>query len=84
LAIGVALGAIGLAEATSASPLEAPFENSWVVVGVILALVAAAWVVGTFVLALIATAKTERFRLLLGHALTNGDLVSDAGSASHH
>jgi len=85
LAIGVALGAIGLAETTSANsaklvylrPPQSPFANGWVICGLIAGVIGALWVIGTFVLALIATAKTERFRQLLGHALNDGERLHE-------
>lgn len=74
LAIGVALGAVGLAEVQGSG--RSPFSNGWVVFGAVLALIGALWVIGTFIAAVVATAKTEKFHDLLGRALSEGEVLA--------
>jgi hypothetical protein len=77
LAIGVALGAVGLTEVSQATPSPRPFSNDWVIAGTVIALVGAAWVLATFILVVMAAQRTAHFHALLGHALNDGEELSD-------
>jgi hypothetical protein len=71
LAVGAALGAVGLSEAQGSG--NSPFQNGWVLGGVGIMALAALWSVAVFVIAMIASVKTEMFHILLGHALNDGE-----------
>jgi len=73
LLVRKALGAVGIAETQDSK--GTPFSNGWVRLGVLVMSLAALWSVAVFVLAMISTAKTERFRIELGHALNDGEEI---------
>ena len=66
LALGIALGAVGLAEI---SRTESPWANAWVKVGCGIGLLALAWIISVFFVAMRATLKRDRFVGQVGHAI---------------
>jgi hypothetical protein len=78
LAVGAALGAVGLAETQKQA--GSPFRNPLVLIGVGIIIVAAAWSVAILVIAMVATANTDRFHILLGHALNDGEALEQDGA----
>jgi hypothetical protein len=77
LAIGVALGAVGLGELRPDTP-PSPFSNGFVRAGMVLIALGAVWTIGTFVLAMVATAKTEYFRDEIADALRAGNVLMES------
>jgi hypothetical protein len=82
LAVGVAIGAIGLTEVSLVNgDGTSPLRNGWVQVGLVVGMIGAAWTIATFVLAMIATKKHADFHRTLGHALNDGEhLANNWGS----
>lgn len=69
LAIGIALGALGLDEIEAP---DSPWANLWVIVGSVVALVSLVWIAAILGIGLWQTLKADRFLDQLGKAIAQG------------
>ena len=77
LAVGVALGAVGLTEIDAVN--RSPFTNGWVRTGAALGAVGASWTLATFVIALAATRKAALARRYIAQAHYTGNRLEEQG-----